>query len=129
MPAPLWVGRFQSRVVNHLVRPLAPYLPGFGVLTHTGRRTGRQYSIPLNVFPRGDRYFFALTYGPGTDWVRNVLASGTCTLRTRRGRVRLIRPRLFRDEQRRPVPAPLRPLLRLMRVYDFLEFQATSEAD
>jgi hypothetical protein len=37
----------------------------------------------VNVFRAGDGYVIALTYGPETDWVKNVLAAGGCELRTR----------------------------------------------
>jgi deazaflavin-dependent oxidoreductase (nitroreductase family) len=87
---------------------LAPYLPGFGVVVHTGRKTHRPYRTPVNVFRRPGGYVIALTYGPDADWVRNVLASGGCTLETRGRTLRLTRPRLFHDERRRAVPAPLR---------------------
>jgi deazaflavin-dependent oxidoreductase (nitroreductase family) len=123
MPAPYWLARFNSRVMNRIVAPLAPRLPGFGLLTHTGRKTRRRYRTPVNIWPRGDRYVIALTYGPRCDWVRNVLASGSCMLQMRRGSILLTQPRLFRDERRRAVPAPLRPFLRLMRIYDFLELR------
>ena len=38
------------------------------------------YRTPLNVF-RGDEDHFviALTYGPGADWVRNIVAAGRGT--------------------------------------------------
>jgi hypothetical protein len=41
------------------------------------------------VFPAQDGYVFALTYGPDTDWVKNVLAAGGCELRTRGRAIRL----------------------------------------
>lgn len=127
MPAPYWLARFNSRVVNRVVGPVAPYLPGFGLLIHTGRKTHRPYRTPVNVWPRGERYVVALTYGPRTDWVRNVLASGACILVMRGRRIRLTQPRLFHDEQRRAIPAPLRPFLRLMRIYDFIELQPATD--
>ena len=37
----------------------------------------------VNVFSAGNGYAIALTYGPETDWVKNVLAAGGCELRTR----------------------------------------------
>jgi deazaflavin-dependent oxidoreductase (nitroreductase family) len=107
---------------------LAPHLPGFGLLEHTGRKTQRRYRTPVNVFPRGGRYVIGLTYGPRTDWVRNILASGACTLETRGHRVPLTRPRLYHDAQLRVIPAPFRPLLRLLRIYDFLELQEADAA-
>ena len=60
-----------------------PWMPGFGVIVHHGRRSGLRYQTPVNVFSAGNGYVIALTYGPETDWVKNVLAAGGCELRTR----------------------------------------------
>ncbi len=98
--------------------------PGSRCSTTAYRRTGRRYAIPINVFPRGDRYVFALTYGKGTDWLANVLAAGRCTLTTRGRVVALRSPRVFRDEQMTDMPAPVRVVLRRVDAQDFLEMWA-----
>jgi len=124
MPLPRSLAHFNRRVTNQLLGPLAPYLPAFGVVIHTGRQTGRPYRTPVNVFRRSGGYVVVLTYGPDADWVRNVLASGACMLETRGQIVRLKQPRLFRDEQLRAVPAAVRQLgrvLSLAGVKDFLD--------
>ena len=69
--------------------------------------------------PRG--YVVALTYGPNSDWARNVLAAGGCALETRGRTVRLTQPRLYHDEQRRAVPLALRVIGRLGHIADFLD--------
>jgi deazaflavin-dependent oxidoreductase (nitroreductase family) len=121
------VARFNTRVTNRLTVPLARRLPGFGVVLHVGRRSGRRYRTPVNVFrtPRG--YVFALTYGPEAEWVKNVLAASGCELLTRGRVLRLTSPELRHDPHRRVVPAPVRLPLRLLRVTDFLELVRTSE--
>ena len=121
MPLPRSVARVNRRLTNRLLGPLAMRLPGFGVVVHTGRQTRRQYRTPVNVFRRGDRYIIALTYGSNADWVRNVLADGGCTLETRGQTLHLSRPRLFHDESRDAVPAPVRLVLGIINVCDFLE--------
>jgi hypothetical protein len=47
------VARFNPRVTNRITRPLARWLPGFGVVEHAGRRSGRRYRTPVNVFRSG----------------------------------------------------------------------------
>ncbi|HEV8637771.1 MAG TPA: nitroreductase family deazaflavin-dependent oxidoreductase [Chloroflexota bacterium] len=121
MPAPRWLARFNRRATNRVLGALADRLPGFGVVVHRGRTTGRRYRTPVNVFRRAGRYVIALTYGPESEWVRNVQASGGCALETRGHTLRLARPRLFHDERRRSVPAPVRLVLGLLGVSDFLE--------
>ncbi len=75
----------------------------------------------MNVFARPGAYLIALTYGPDSQWVRNVLASGGCGLVTRGRRVKLTNPRLRHDPERRALPPPVRFILRLVNVSDFLE--------
>ena len=83
MPIPKVVGQWNKAGLNRLTRHIAPWMPGFGVVVHCGRRSGRRYQTPVNVFSAGNGYVIALTYGPETDWVKNVLAAGGCELRTR----------------------------------------------
>src|SRR5690242_19945181 len=121
MPLPRWLARFNSRVTNHLLGPLATRLPGWGVVVHTGRKSRRQYRTPVFVFPKGDKYIIALTYGRESQWVHNVIAQGGCELETEGGKYRLSSPRLFHDEDRNAVPALHRRILGLFKVSDFLE--------
>lgn len=121
MPAGRRVARFNRAVTNRLLGPLALHLPGMGVIVHTGRSSGRQYRTPVLHVRRGDTYIIALTYGPETDWVRNVLAEGGCTLQSRGRTLRLTRPRLVHDEQRRAMPPIVRQMLGVGHVSDFLE--------
>ena len=83
MPIPRTVGRWNKVGLNRVTRRIAPWLPGFGVVEHRGRRSGRRYRTPVNVFATEGGYRFALTSGPEADWVKNVLAAGGCELRTR----------------------------------------------
>jgi deazaflavin-dependent oxidoreductase (nitroreductase family) len=121
MPLPSGLARFNRVVTNRVLGVLAPYAPGFGRVIHSGRKSGCLYRTPVNVFPHGERYVFALTYGAKTDWVRNVLAADGCLLETRGRVVRLKQPRVVRDERRRAVPRPVRRILGLVDVADFLE--------
>jgi deazaflavin-dependent oxidoreductase (nitroreductase family) len=95
-------------------------MAGFAIVTHVGRRSGRTYRTPVNVFRDGDRYTFALTYGPESDWVRNVLAAGRCEIRTRRHSVELVGPERITDPTRRLIPVPARWILALLSVNEFL---------
>ena len=128
MPIPRRVGQWNKVGLNRVTRHVAPWLPGFGVVLHRGRRSGRLYQTPVNVFPAGDGYVLALTYGPDTDWVRNVLAAGGCQLRTRGRVIRLAAPRVFRDEARRGIRSPERQVLRLLGVADFLSLSTPDAA-
>lgn len=121
MPLPRRLAEFNRGYTNRVTRRFAAVLPGFGVVTHRGRKSGRTYSNPVNVFRArtdGD-WVFALTYGRA-DWVKNILAAGGGTLHTR-GRDHVVsNPRIVRDESRAPVPAPVRFILGLIHVDEFL---------
>ena len=127
MPLPKRLAHFNRRVTNRLTRHIAWWAPGFAIVVHVGRRSGRLYRTPVNVVRNGDRYVFALTYGRDSDWVRNVLAAGGCTIETRRRTVELIGPELFTDPARAAVPAPVRRVLRLLQVEDFLALTRRDE--
>jgi len=100
--------RFATRYATPVLLPLASRAPTFGVLTHVGRRSGRTYRTPVNVFRHEDGYVFFLTYGSEAQWVQNVLAAGSCSLETRGRVVRLDRPELVSDPSLAPAPALVR---------------------
>jgi deazaflavin-dependent oxidoreductase (nitroreductase family) len=114
------VARFNLHVTNRLAAPVARWLPGFGVVLHTGRTSKRRYRTPVNVFRADGGYVVALVYGAEAEWVKNILAEGGCELITRGQRQRLTAPQVVHDERRRYVPAPVRPVLRLLGVDEFL---------
>ena len=114
---------FANRFINPITRLFAGYVPGFGVLTYPGRRSGKAYNTPVNVFRRGGDYIFFLTYGSDTNWVKNVLAAGECWIRTRNRQVRLTHPEVIVDPTRSLFPAPARFVGRLANVTEFLRMQ------
>src|SRR6266496_3681090 len=119
MPLPRSITRFNRTILNRVLSPAAARLPAFGIVIHRGRKSGRTYRTPVNIFRQPDGYVVALTYGVG-DWVRNVLAAGECTLITRGRSYRMTQPRLVHDEERRAVPKILRFVGAVGNVSDFL---------
>jgi deazaflavin-dependent oxidoreductase (nitroreductase family) len=113
--------------LNRVTKRIAPWAPGFGLVIHRGRRSGHRYETPVNVFPAEDGYVFALTYGPDTDWVKNVMAAGGCDLITRGHAVQLVSPRLFHDESRTAIRPFERRILALIGVADFLALKTAPE--
>ena len=123
MPIPRMVRQWNKAGLNRVTRRIAPWMPGFGVVMHRGRRSGRLYQTPVNVFVIEDGYVLALTYGPDTDWVKNVLAAEGCELRTRGRVIRLVSPCLFHDETRRAIRPLERQVLRVLGVADFMSLK------
>jgi len=50
------------------------------VIRHTGRVSGRAYETPVAARATEDGFVIATVYGPNTDWLKNVLVSGTATI-------------------------------------------------
>jgi deazaflavin-dependent oxidoreductase (nitroreductase family) len=62
------------------------------VIEHVGRRSGATHETPVDIIETTTRLLIALPYGTRTDWVRNVLDSGSATVVTRGERVGVGRP-------------------------------------
>ena len=111
MPLSKRVARFNRVATNRVTGLFAGHLPGFGILIHRGRRSGKEYRTPINIFRTGDGYRIALTYGPDTDWTRNVRAAHGCTVIVRGRHITLRSPQLFTDPGNSWAPRPVRLIL------------------
>ncbi|MFG2953238.1 nitroreductase family deazaflavin-dependent oxidoreductase [Streptomyces sp. NPDC048291] len=120
MPIDRKVARFNRRFANHLVGPLFSRLPGFGKVHHRGRKSGREFTTPVKLFRRGADIVITLPYGPGSDWVKNVLAAGGCEITTRGRRIRVTGPVVFTDDGTTKMPALTRRILSRVEATEFL---------
>src|ERR1017187_7513162 len=116
-----WVAAFNLAVTNRITSRFAARLPGFGILTHVGRRSGRVYRTPVNVFRAPQGFLIALTYGWESEWVKNVLAAGGCELETRGVRYQHVAPTIVHDPTRRRFPPFVRTVLGIIGANDFLQ--------
>ncbi len=114
---------FTTRIFNRLSIHFAGWLPSFAILTHVGRRSARTYRTPINVFHRGDKWVFALTYGSDVQWLKNIMAAGDCWMRTRGRDIRLVEPELIVDPELRLMPWPVRIIGRFNRVTELLSMR------
>ena len=121
------LAQFNRLVFNRVVRTFAGQRGSpVAVVEHRGRRSGRQYRTPVLAFGVDGGYVVALFYGADSDWVRNVLAAGACTLERGGRRVELAGPGMLdADDGMTLVPLPMRLALRLLRVRRFLRLSAT----
>ena len=122
---PRWVAAFNLKVTNRITAPFVTWLPGFGVITHVGRKSGRVFHTPVNVFPTPEGFLIALTYGPNSHWVQNVLAAGTAELETRRTKYHLTAPQVVHDPTRHRFPRIVRIALRIIGATDFLKVSSS----
>jgi deazaflavin-dependent oxidoreductase (nitroreductase family) len=118
---------FTNRIINPVTRRFAGRMPGFAMLSYVGRRSGKAYRTPVNVFHRDGRYVFALTYSREAQWVKNVLAAGACEIEERGRTSRLGDPELIVDPAGVLMPQPVRLFLRLQGVTDYLLMTPVSE--
>ncbi len=121
MPAPRSIARFNRRFANRLFLRVAGYLPGFAIVNHVGRKSGRAYRTPVNVFRTDGGYIIALTYGSESEWVKNVLAAGSCELQTRGRRVHLFNPHIKTDRSKSWAPLPVKLILDLIDAPQYLQ--------
>jgi hypothetical protein len=75
------VRRFNRDVGNKLQRRSAGRAGAWAaVIQHRGRTSGRTYETPVVPFATDGGFLISLPYGVDTDWLKNVLASGTAVL-------------------------------------------------
>jgi deazaflavin-dependent oxidoreductase (nitroreductase family) len=115
------LARFNLAVTNKITSRFAGWLPGFGILTHVGRKSGKVYRTPINVFRVPNGFAIALTYGRETEWVKNVLAATPCELQTRGRQYRLSHPTIAHDPTRKQFPFPVRIVLGIVGANDFMK--------
>lgn len=120
------LARFGRRA-NPLVRSFAGrrFSP-VAIVVHRGRASGRRYRTPVMAFRVDDGYVITLPYGPDRDWVRNVLAAGSCTLELGGRRMELTDPRVLAgSEGIAMLPSPVRATLRVLRLTQVLQLSAS----
>lgn len=76
-----------GRILSASQLPLFKLRPpeGFGVLTTTGRRTGKKRSRCVRAIRRGDRVFLVAIGGEHSAWLKNARANPDVRLRLRDG--------------------------------------------
>lgn len=124
MPIPKTIARINRYALNPAVRRFAGRVPGFAIVRHRGRRSGRVYDTPVNIFSVEEGFVVALTYGADAEWVRNVVAEGGCTIRHRGWDLRLSEPVFLSTRVgMAAMPIPVRLILGMLDVTDFLHMR------
>ncbi len=121
---------FHHGVVNPL-QMRAAGTPGSyaSVVRHQGRRTGRTYETPVWAVPTEDGFVIAIVYGAGTDWLKNVMASGTAAIVHQGQTYPVDQPELVPMERARAYfPATLQRTHRLIHVERYLRVRRVKVA-
>ena len=116
-----WLAKVNIAFTNRITGLFAGWLPGFGILTHVGRKSGKVYRTPINVFRAPEGFLVALTYSSQSEWVKNVLAAGGCELKNRGKKYQLSVPKIVRDSTRKRFPFPVRLVLRTVGADEYME--------
>lgn len=111
MPLPQALARINRRISNPILGVMAGIAPGFGIVIHTGRKSGRVYRSPVMVFQRDGGYRIALTYGRNVDWLKNIRAARQFEFETRGRTVILTDPTVGHDASAGWAPPGVRQAL------------------
>ena len=121
MPAPRFIAKANRYWINPIARRFAGKVPPFILVRHVGRSSGRRYETPVWAFPIERGFIIALTYGPDTDWLRNLEAAGSCEAVYRHRTYMLSHGEIVHGNPRsQPLPRIIELALLVMGVRDFL---------
>ena len=95
------VPKFMGKVNKKVFNPREIRKGKRPVLVHRGRTSGREYLTPLDAHRIDDDFMFIVMYGSDCDWVQNVLASGSASLRIDGTEIALAEPRLVDIDEAR----------------------------
>ena len=116
---------FNKHVTNKvLIHICGKNFGHFAILSHTGRKTGNLYRIPIIAEPIENGFVIALTYGKKVDWYANVKAKGSCSIHWKNVDYDLINPEFIDKEiGLSAFPLLLRSALRSAGIEYFLKLE------
>jgi len=129
MPLPRGLARFNRLVTNQIARPLASHLPAMAVIVHKGRSSGKEYRTPVNCWIDDRSAIVALTYGSGTDWLKNLSAAGGGTVLARGRAYPVGAPELIGADGSSRMPRIVNRLLAFIDVSEFVELPLLRPAE
>ena len=126
--------RDRVRVLNkHVLNKVMIHIAGrkfghFAILSHTGRKSGKLYRIPIIAEPFEDGFVIALTYGKKVDWYENVKAKGSCSLYWKNHDYLLVNPEFIDKEiGLTAFPGFARKALKALGIEYFLKLEVQRE--
>ena len=119
-----------SKLLNPLIARLAGrrFFP-MAQIHHVGRRSGKHYVTSVGARINGDVALVPLTFGNRSDWARNVMAAGRCSITIQGRSYEAKRPQLidWGDDAKplvRTTFGRLQPLgFRLLGIKQFMRLQ------
>jgi len=124
MAMPRWVARVNKRFTNKMVLKKG----NSPVITHQGRVSGKTFRTPLDAHPVDNGYIFILMHGSDSDWVQNILATGTASLKVGADEYELVSPRLVpKDVAWQRLPGTAKPPPGFLRVTEYLQMDVREQ--
>ena len=110
-------------ILNRFVTRIAGrrYVPLYVLLRHRGRRSGRAYATPVVALHVPGGFAIPMAFGEGADWYRNIIATGSATIRRHGTELQLADPApIDPDSASSPFPGWQRSLFRALGIRRFL---------
>ncbi len=129
MPIPNRIRFINKRFTNRIMILIAGkrHSP-IALLRHTGWKSGKKYEIPIMVEPTANGFIFALTYGTGVDWYRNIAATNAAELRWKGGEYHLSNQRKVEADKGREAFGRFKgAILRKAGVNDFIAMDSAQK--
>jgi len=113
MRVPRAVAKFNRRITNPLAVRFGGWAPLNGTLEHVGRKSGKTYQTPLNIFETADGFVVPIGYGLESHWVQNALAGGPLTVRKAGRTIPVVDARIVSKADAEPLVTRGRTMFRL----------------
>jgi hypothetical protein len=124
------IRKFNKRLLNPFAIWISARRPMYyGVLHHTGRRSGKVYDTPVVAKLTSEGVIIPLPYGTHTDWLENVLASEGCSLTLNSQDYTLTRPEVISAGAAEPLVPPTNAAVwRRVGIKKYLSMKTASPA-
>ena len=113
MRVPRTVAKFNRRITNPLAVRFGGWAPLNGTLEHVGRKSGKTYQTPLNIFETADGFVIPIGYGLESHWVQNALAGGPLTVHKAGRTIPIVDARIVSKADAEPLVTRGRTMFRL----------------
>jgi deazaflavin-dependent oxidoreductase (nitroreductase family) len=113
MRVPRAVAKFNRRITNPLAVRFGGWAPLNGTLEHVGRKSGKTYQTPLNIFETADGFVVPIGYGLESHWVQNALAGGPLTVHKAGRTIPIVDARIVSKADAEPLVTRGRTMFRL----------------
>lgn len=114
------------KYLNPVMRPLAAYMPPLAVIHHRGRRSGTDYTSPVQAYRTSQGIVVGLAYNENPNWARNVMSGGG-EIRRLGKTYTIVNPQLRGTDTAALLPAPVAFMMHRLRITEFFQCELQAE--